>query len=168
MAQLLELTVQQPSAGVCVVTVNGELDMLTVPMLDACVRQQLAAAPAHLILDLEPVRFLASKGLNSLLQARALVQQTPGTQLHLAGLVTRVVARPMKVTGLLELFDTYPTLTDALAAQADLNRQPLHNRSPVASVGGCADTGNVAGEQQRGGANGGPGVAPYRTTQWAP
>ena len=37
-----------------------------------------------------------------------------GTQLHLAGLVTRVVARALQVTDLLECFDTYLTLTDAL------------------------------------------------------
>ena len=115
---LLRLTVQHPAVGVCVVTVDGELDTLSVPLLDACVNEQVAAAPAHLILDLQPVSFLASTGLTSLLRARELAETT-GTQLHLAGLVTRVVARALHVTELLECFDTYPTVTDALAVLAD-------------------------------------------------
>ena len=109
---------QHPAAGVCVVTVEGELDTLSVPLFDARVGEQVAAAPPHLILDLQPVRFLASTGLTSLLRARELAETT-GTQLHLAGLVTRVVARALQVTELLEYFDTYPTLADALAALTD-------------------------------------------------
>jgi len=118
-AKLLWTTVEYPAVGVCVVTVEGELDLLTAPLLDVCMRQQFTAAPTHLILNLEPVTFMGSKGLNCLLQARELAQQTPGTHLHLAGLVTRVVARPLEVTALLELFDIYPTLPDALAAMVD-------------------------------------------------
>jgi len=115
---LLGLTVQHPAVGVCVVTVEGELDTLSAPCLDACLSEQVAAAPAHLVLNLEPVSFLASTGLTSLLRARELAETT-GTQLHLAGLVTRVVARALHVTELVDCFDTYPTLTDALAVLAD-------------------------------------------------
>jgi len=119
LAELLELTVRHLGVGVCVVAVDGELDMLSAPLLEACVREQLAAAPTSLILDLEPVRFLSSSGLNCLLRARELAQQTTGTQLHLAGLVTRAVARPLEATGLLEQFDTYPCVTDAVTALTD-------------------------------------------------
>ena len=115
---LLGLTVQHPAVGVCVVTVEGELDTLSAPCFDACLSEQVAAAPAHLVLDLELVSFLASTGLTSLLRARELAETT-GTQLHLAGLVTRVVARALHVTELLDCFDTYPTLTDALAVLTD-------------------------------------------------
>lgn len=62
--------------------------------------KQIAACPAHLIVDLQMVRFLGSSGLNCLLDARELVQQVPRTQLHIAGLVTRAVARPLQTTGL--------------------------------------------------------------------
>jgi hypothetical protein len=57
--------------------------------------------------------------LNCLLNARELIQQTPGVQLHIAGVVTRAVARPLEVTGLLERFDSYLTLADALTALAE-------------------------------------------------
>ncbi len=117
-SELLTLTVQRPAAGVCVVAVAGEVDALTAPLLDTCIREQLTADPTHLILDLQPVRFLGSTGLACLLKARELAQQTPGAQLHLAGLVTRAVARPLQITDLLALFDTHATLTHALTALA--------------------------------------------------
>jgi anti-sigma B factor antagonist len=114
-SELLELTVKRPAIGVCVVTVGGELDMLTAPALQVCLQQQLSTNPSHLVMDLQGVSFLDSKGLNCLLQARE-TTQTTNTQLHLAGLVTRAVARPLQVSQLLELFTTYPTITQALAA----------------------------------------------------
>ena len=114
--QLLRLAVRYPAAGVCVVVIDGELDMLTAPRLEACVREQLAAVPIHLILDLESVRFLGSSGLSCLLRAWELAQQTTGVHLHLAGLVTQAVARPLADIGLLEYFDSYPCLTDALTS----------------------------------------------------
>lgn len=117
--QPLGLTVTHPTAGVCVVTVDGELDILTAPLLDVCLREQFAAAPRHLVLDLERVHFLGARGVTCLRQARKLAQQTPGSQLHLAGGVNRVVARPLQVTGVLEQFDIYPTLADALATLTD-------------------------------------------------
>ena len=40
--QLLGLTVGHPAVGVCVVAVDGELDMDTAPLLEACLRDQLA------------------------------------------------------------------------------------------------------------------------------
>jgi len=116
---LLGLVVKQPANGVCVLVVDGELDALTSPLLADRLREQLAAAPAHLIVDLQAVRFFGSSGLNCLLNARELIQQTPGVQLHIAGMVTRAVARPLEVTGLLERFDSYPTLADALTALAE-------------------------------------------------
>jgi anti-anti-sigma factor len=115
-AQMLGLTLHHPSSGVSVVAVNGELDMLTAPLLGTCVRQQLATTPAHLILDLQPVRFLGVSGLTYLLYVRELAQQPPRFRLHLTGLTNRAVARPLELTGVLKLFNAYPTLADGLAA----------------------------------------------------
>ena len=114
-SESLELTVERPAIGVCVVTVRGELDMLTASALAASLEQQLSTNPNHLVVDLQGVSFLDSKGLHCLLQARE-TTHTTNTQLHLAGLVTRAVARPLQVSQLLDLFTTYPTITQALAA----------------------------------------------------
>lgn len=67
---------------------------------------------------LPAVRFLGSSGLNCLLDGRELVAQASRVQLHIAGLISPAVARPMEVTGLVDRFDTYPTVTDALTALA--------------------------------------------------
>ena len=79
LAQPLTLSVGNPATGVCVITVEGGLDMLTTPLLDACLRQQLATNPAHLIIDLQPLRFLGSTWLNCLLQARELTPNHPNS-----------------------------------------------------------------------------------------
>ena len=114
-SQLLGLTVTHPADGICVVTVAGELDMYTTPLLETCLQDQLRTRPDHLVIDMKPLSFLASHGLNCLVQARENTQHTP-TQLHLAGLITRAVTRPLEISQLRELFDTYPTVTEALTA----------------------------------------------------
>jgi anti-sigma B factor antagonist len=131
-ARTLGLTLYHPSAGVCVVAVNGELDMLTAPLLGTCVRQQRATTPAHLILDLQPLRFLGVSGLTYLLYVRELAQQPPQFRLHLTGLTNRAVARPLELTGVLKLFNTYPTLADGLAALTN-------GAHPVRRAGAPAD-----------------------------
>jgi anti-sigma B factor antagonist len=114
-SELLGLTVKHPTVGIRVVTVDGELDMATAPLLASCLQEQLNTQPNHLIVDLQPLSFLDSSGLNCLLEARESAQIT-ATQLHLAGLDTRAVARPLQISHLLDLFNPYPTLADAFAA----------------------------------------------------
>lgn len=117
--RLLRLRLQHyPAVGITVVVVDGELDLLTSPLLEQCLRDQLVAGPAHLILDVESVRFLGASGLSWLLGARELVG-AHGSQLHLAGLITSVVERAVETTGLLGLFSTYPTLLHAVIDLAD-------------------------------------------------
>jgi anti-anti-sigma factor len=84
-SEVLGLTVEHPAYDVCVVTADRELDMVTTPLLEACLRDQLRTTPRHLVVDLQQVRFLSSSGLNCLLSIRDSVQTTT-TQLHLAGL----------------------------------------------------------------------------------
>jgi anti-sigma B factor antagonist len=107
-----------PAVGICTVVVQGELDLLTAPLLDQCVRHQLLAAPEHLILDLESVRFMGSRGLSCLLHARELTQAR-GIDLHLSGLTTQAISVPIKLAGLLSVFSTYPTLAHAVMELAD-------------------------------------------------
>ncbi len=90
----------------------------TAPLLEACLRNQLRTTPRHLVVDLQQVQFLSSSGLNCLLSIRDSAQ-TATTQLHLAGLVSRPVARPLQVSQLMDQFNTYLTVTDAVAAIID-------------------------------------------------
>ena len=142
-APLLGLSVQHyPAVGICVVVVDGELDLLTVPLLEQRLRDQLVAGPAHLILDLESVRFLGCSGLSCLLRARKLVQAN-GSQLHLCGLITRVVERAVASSGLLGLFSTYPTLLHAVIELADHAEATTsdHERPVVLTAMWCCSVG---------------------------
>lgn len=114
-----ELSVQHyPAVGICAVVVHGELDLKTAPLLEQCLRQQLLAAPTHLILDLESLHFLGSSGLNCLLRTRQLAH-TSKAQLHLAGLKRPAVMRALQISGLLAMFHTYPSLIHAVIDLAD-------------------------------------------------
>jgi anti-sigma B factor antagonist len=125
------------------VVVDGELDLLTAPLLDKCLRDQVVAGPAHLILDLESVRFAGASALSGLLRARELVRAS-GSQLHLAGLITRAVERAVAATGLLGLFSTYPTLLHAvidLADRPDVTRPDHGIPAPVWTALWCCSVG---------------------------
>lgn len=143
-SRLLGLSVQHyPLVGITVVVVDGELDLLTAPLLEQYLRDQLIARPAHLILDLESVRFLGASGLSCLLSARELVKAS-GSQLHLAGLITSVVQRPVETTGLLDLFSTYPTLIHAvidLADRSDVTTSEHGIPAPVLTALWCCSVG---------------------------
>lgn len=110
----LGLSVACRARGVLVVRVIGEVDMLTAPLLEQCVREQLAQGLAHLVMDLDAVGYLGAAGLGTLLAARDLALSV-GSGLHLVVMRTRAVARPLAVTGLLPLFQVYSTLAEALA-----------------------------------------------------
>jgi hypothetical protein len=79
----LGLTLHHPSAGICVVTVNGEPDMFTAPLLGTCVCRLLPTTPAA---DLPHVRPKTRPA-------------TPGFRLHLTSLANRAVARPVRRAG---------------------------------------------------------------------
>ncbi len=97
--------VLSPATDICVLTVQGDLDLLTVPLLDTAVRTVLAATPAttHLVVDVAQVRFVSCAGLRWLLDAPDLGRLAGSQQLHLSGLSNRVVARPLELIALSDL-----------------------------------------------------------------
>ncbi|MFD5918742.1 STAS domain-containing protein [Kitasatospora sp. NPDC058201] len=75
----------------------GDLDLGTVPLLDAALHRALASCPAPplLVVDLAAVTFMDSSGLNALLRARLLAAG--------AGAEVRLVRPPRQVARLLEM-----------------------------------------------------------------
>ena len=67
-----------------IVSVSGELDMATVPQLRAYLRDKTASRPAHLVLDLSGVTFLAAHGVDLFMTARDGHKGIHG-ELHLTG-----------------------------------------------------------------------------------
>ena len=111
-ADVIDIVVTQPAPRVCVVAIAGELDMVSSPVLDAAVAQQLAPLPVMLILELSGVRFLGSAGLASLMAVREGAMAV-GASLRLV-CAGPAVLRPMDLTGLTELFEVYPDQASAL------------------------------------------------------
>lgn len=112
----LKLTVDRPSAGLCVVRAAGELDAHTDDLLIACVRENVTTERPRLILDLEGVTFLGSAGISALVEcSRHLNEVGPDAALYLSGTERRTVYRPLELVGLLPLFSAHPTLAEALA-----------------------------------------------------
>ncbi|MGH3795055.1 MAG: sigma-70 family RNA polymerase sigma factor [Pseudonocardiaceae bacterium] len=116
--QPLRLLLQHPVPEVCVVGVHGELDMLTAPLLDECLREQIGHALPHLVVDLEGVSFLGTSGLSSLLRARELAQ-TAGVDFCLATLAKKAVRESLAVASVLPVFRCYPTLAQVLPELRD-------------------------------------------------
>ena len=122
---LITLTVSYPLPAVCVIAVAGDLDAATVPFMDERVREVLAGDPVWLVIDLGQVEFLGSSGLAALVRYSShLGAMEPPSRLLLTGATRRVVYRPLELTGLIPLFDSHPTLGEALAALADEPLRP--------------------------------------------
>lgn len=115
---LLELSVRHLAPLVCVVRVEGELDMLTAPLLDACLRTQLSHGLPHLVVDLQGVNYLGPTGLFSLLRAHELTRRAR-VGFYLVGLTTRATGRSLAVTALLPMLRCYPTLIQLLSELRD-------------------------------------------------
>jgi anti-sigma B factor antagonist len=99
--------------GVPVVHLCGEVDMVSYEHSAKSIRRVLSGRPAAMVLDLLPVTYFGSSGLQLLVDARDKVRETR-TDVHLAA--NRIAVRPMEIVGLAEVFPLHRTVDDALAA----------------------------------------------------
>ncbi|WP_244223707.1 STAS domain-containing protein [Amycolatopsis circi] len=95
-----------------VLTVYGEVDMVTAPLLTAAVDEVLAGAPPVLVLDLAAVKFLASAGLTALVTMTQVGASRASLRIVSSG---RATVRPIQLTGLEQTLPLYPTVEAALA-----------------------------------------------------
>jgi anti-anti-sigma factor len=110
----LRLLCRQAGDDTVIVSVAGELDMATVPQLRAYLRDKTASRPAHLVLDLSGVTFLAAHGVDLLLAARDGHTGIHG-ELHLTGVAAnRAVHRVLELVGVLARFDIHDDEDDLL------------------------------------------------------
>ncbi|BBG00248.1 MULTISPECIES: anti-sigma factor antagonist [Pseudonocardia] len=107
----LQIGTTSPSEGVVVVTVGGELDMLTAPELRAAVSERIASVEL-VVLALDDVRFLGTSGLAALIELREQAHRT-GVELRIACTERRVL-RPIGIAGLHHLFDIHDDVPAAL------------------------------------------------------
>jgi anti-sigma B factor antagonist len=99
-----------------VVRVQGDVDSITVAELSSHLAAALELAATHparlVIVDLQPVTFFGSAGLNSVFDCRE-QGLAAGTSVRLVA-DNDFVIRPLEVTKLDRVFEIYPTVTDAI------------------------------------------------------
>lgn len=106
-------SVQRLNGGVTVLAVVGDIDMATAPAFAEALSAARALSGAALIVDLTGVEFMGSAGLRVLVEAH---QDTSDSTSVAVVAVTTATRRPIEVTGLDDLLNTFSTLHSALAA----------------------------------------------------
>lgn len=100
-SELVSLEIAPTDAGVRL-TVTGEIDSSSAPELRRVLDALLDEAPEELVVDLTGVTFLDSAGLSSLAVAH---RRAGAGGVRLRVLASgRAVVRPLKITGLWDLF----------------------------------------------------------------
>jgi anti-anti-sigma factor len=99
--------------GIAVLKVRGDIDLATVPALEAAIDEALIPKPIGLVIDLSEVGFLASAGLQALVATHNNV--SPSAQFAVVA-NSASTSRPIELTGLDQIFELYQTLAEALAA----------------------------------------------------
>ena len=99
---VITLSTQTGADGAVTVTVVGEVDTFTAPVLRSSLDSQLEQSPRELIIDLSGVQFLGSAGLAVLVETQK-AARSRDVALRLIA-TTRAVTRPLEVTGLIDLF----------------------------------------------------------------
>jgi anti-sigma B factor antagonist len=116
-AEFLTVTARPVAPGVVVITVSGEVDLLTGPLLLDALLAHLHGPDRRLIIDLTAVGFFGAAGLTVLATAR---QATLAVGIGLCLVAhTRPVLLPLTITGMHTQFDICPDLAHALRRLAD-------------------------------------------------
>lgn len=110
--QLLTITTHSAPPTATVLAVHGEVDMLTSTQMEDRLLPLVRGTVPRVIVDLTGVGFFGVAGLTVLVNARE-AAVVAGVTLSLVA-STRPVLLPLTITGLDDLFDISPDLTDAL------------------------------------------------------
>lgn len=103
-----------------VVTVSGEVDVLTAPRLRAALDDALGdAVRGPVVLDLTDVDFLASRGLGTITDAHR--DAAAATPLRVVIDHNRPVIRPIQVSGLDAVLRLYDSVDDALEGDPEVD-----------------------------------------------
>jgi len=105
----VQLRTARPATDCVVLTVSGEIDIITAPDFEKAIARVLATSPAHLVLDLSEVSFFGSLGLATLIRTADAVARRPVRLTLIAG---RLALRTMELTKTVDLF----TLRDSVEA----------------------------------------------------
>ncbi len=100
--------------GVWMVGAGGRLDHSAVPLLESALNQLLAAGHAHIVIDLGQATYMNSGVLRILVSTWRAAKSQQG-DVHICGMNQRL-AEIFEMVGFQQVFQTHPTLDDALQA----------------------------------------------------
>jgi anti-sigma B factor antagonist len=103
----------EPLDDAVVLSVSGEIDLVTAPQLGESINAAMDQEPPTLVVDLSDVDFLASAGMAVLLGCNQKAQGRIRFRVVAAGTTT---FRPMELTGVPDEIAIFPTREEALAA----------------------------------------------------
>jgi len=100
--------------GICIATLSGEIDLSN---RDSVARQLEGAVDDgfHLVVDLEPLRYLDSAGIRMLFELQGRLVER-GRTLRLVATPQLVIWRVLTLTGLAATVPSYPSVTEAVRA----------------------------------------------------
>ncbi len=97
---------------VTVLSVGGEIDLVTCAAFEAAILNVVADEPAAIVLDLSEISFFSSAGISALIEAHEQVGSGHQFAVVAAGPIT---GRILEILELKNLFDIYETLEAALS-----------------------------------------------------
>lgn len=109
----LGIETEQPSDGLVVVVVHGEVDIRTAPELRDCLGQIIDDGASRVVLDLSDVEFVDSTALSVMVGAHKRLAKQGSPLSVVAG--GDAVRRVLSVTGLARVFTVHDSRADALA-----------------------------------------------------
>lgn len=111
-SQPLVLTVGHPADSIAVLTVAGEIDVDSAPALRTQALELIRQGRPHLVLDMAPLEFCDSSGLNAMIAILRYAKDRHGS-LSLAAAPPHL-ARLLDVTGVGDLIPALPTTAEVL------------------------------------------------------
>lgn len=96
-----------------VLAISGTLDVLTTPEFEARIAAAAGRSPTGVVVDLSDVDFLGSSGMGALVTAYA--DLTPAIRFVVVA-DGPATSRPLKLIGIADIIDIFPTLDEALSA----------------------------------------------------
>jgi anti-sigma B factor antagonist len=109
----LGITIEQARPDVVVVSLRGDLDLLTAPVLHERLWPLLGQADRALVVDLSDVGFLGSAGLAELAAAHDTATRKGVRIVVVAN--ARAVLRPLEITGLHTMFEIFDSVESVLS-----------------------------------------------------
>lgn len=106
--------IERDEQGRSVISVSGEVDLLTAPVLRERMTASVESADGGMVLDLSGVTFLDSSGLGVILGAHRRLRERDRS-LQLVATAPAVI-KILTLTGLDKVFDVHDSVDDALAA----------------------------------------------------